>query len=165
MIALRNILVATDFSAAADAALLYGRDFARGSKSTLHVLHVVDSLASRVTTPTESMRGVNRLQADLEADAHRAIHALLSGQDRRGHQVRAVVLTSSRTAETIVEYAHEHQIDLIVIGTHGRTGVAHFFMGSVAQQVVRAASCPVLTVRHPEREFVRPDALQIAAAR
>src|SRR6185436_11899510 len=54
-------------------------------------------------------------------------------------------------------YADAEQIDLIIVGTHGRNGFAHFFMGSVAQHVVRRASCPVLTVRHPEREFVVPE--------
>jgi nucleotide-binding universal stress UspA family protein len=51
---------------------------------------------------------------------------------------------------------------LIVMGTHGRGPVAHLFMGSVAERVVRMAPCPVLTVRHPEREFVTPDALAAA---
>jgi nucleotide-binding universal stress UspA family protein len=56
----------------------------------------------------------------------------------------------------IVGYANDHAIDLIVMGTHGRGPVAHALMGSVAEKVVRNAPCPVLTVRHPEREFVMP---------
>jgi hypothetical protein len=55
----------------------------------------------------------------------------------------------------------EH-IDLIVVGTHGRGAVAHLFVGSVAERVVRTAPCPVLTVRHAEHEFIAPDALQRA---
>jgi nucleotide-binding universal stress UspA family protein len=57
-------------------------------------------------------------------------------------------------AEEIVQYAHEHAIDLIVMGTHGREGVMRVVLGSVAETVVRRALCPVLTVHHPEREFV-----------
>ena len=57
----------------------------------------------------------------------------------------------------IVRYAQERTIDLIVMGTHGRGFVAHMLMGSVAEKVVRKAPCPVLTVRHPEHEFVIPD--------
>ena len=68
------------------------------------------------------------------------------------------------TAETIVQYAKDHAIDLIVMGTHGRRALEHLLMGSVAERVVRTAPCPVLTVRHPEREFVVPDAL-VAVAR
>jgi nucleotide-binding universal stress UspA family protein len=69
------------------------------------------------------------------------------------------VITATSPALTIVEYAQNHEIDLIVMGTHGRGALAHLFMGSVAERVVRLARCPVLTVRHPEHEFIRPDAL------
>ena len=62
-------------------------------------------------------------------------------------------------AHAITEYAKEAAVDLIVLGTHGRGAVAHLLMGSVAERVVRTAPCPVLTVRHPEHEFVLPDAL------
>lgn len=58
--------------------------------------------------------------------------------------------------EEIVRFARDKDIDLIVMGTHGHTGLAHLFLGSVAEKVVRRAPCPVLTVRHPEHEFVHP---------
>ena len=57
----------------------------------------------------------------------------------------------------IIRYAKDHEIDIIVMGTHGRTGVGHMLMGSVAEKVVRKAPCPVLTVRHPDHEFVMPE--------
>jgi nucleotide-binding universal stress UspA family protein len=66
---------------------------------------------------------------------------------------------SDDPAEEIVNYAATNGIDLIVLGTHGRGGMAHLLLGSVAEKVVRTAPCPVLTVRHPEREFVTPDTL------
>ncbi|MGE3513217.1 MAG: universal stress protein, partial [Vicinamibacterales bacterium] len=72
--------------------------------------------------------------------------------------------TAVSPAAAIVEYANEAHVDLIIIGTHGRGGVAKLLMGSVAERVVRTANCPVLTVRHPEREFIAPDAL-IASSR
>ena len=56
----------------------------------------------------------------------------------------------------IIEIARKHEVDLIVMGTHGRTGLAHALLGSVAEKVVRKAPCPVLTVKHPEHEFVMP---------
>jgi nucleotide-binding universal stress UspA family protein len=68
-------------------------------------------------------------------------------------------VTGTNPAATIVDYARAHMIDLIVLGTHGRGAVAHMFMGNVAERVVRSAPCPVLTVRHPQHEFVLPDAL------
>ena len=62
-----------------------------------------------------------------------------------------------------MQYATEHGIDLIVMGTHGRKALGHLLVGSVAERVVRAAPCPVLTVRHPEHEFLVPDALVAVA--
>ena len=60
-------------------------------------------------------------------------------------------------ARTIAEYAAERGVDLIVMGTHGRTGVAHLLLGSVAERLVRTAPCPVLTVRHPEAKAHRTE--------
>ena len=70
-----------------------------------------------------------------------------------------VVLVSTAPAAAIVNHARESGTDLIVIGTRGRGGIAHLVMGSVAERVVQTAPCPVLTVRHPEHEFVLADAL------
>jgi nucleotide-binding universal stress UspA family protein len=72
-----------------------------------------------------------------------------------------VLRVSGTPALAIVTYAKDANLDLIVMGTHGRGGMAHVLMGSVAEKVVRTAPCPVLTVRHPEHEFVLPDALQV----
>jgi len=62
-----------------------------------------------------------------------------------------------------VTFANAEAVDVIVMGTHGRNGLSHLFMGSVAERVVRLALCPVLTVRHPEREFIAPDAMVAVA--
>ena len=75
---------------------------------------------------------------------------------------RAVLETSDHPADEIVQYAKAAGIDLIVMGTHGRGAMAHLLVGSVAETVVRTAPCPVLTVRHPEHEFVVPDAAEAA---
>ena len=73
-----------------------------------------------------------------------------------GHlKVHPEVLEGAPFAE-IVRYAREKDVDLIVMGTHGHTGLAHVLVGSVTEKVVRKAPCPVLTVRHPEHEFVHP---------
>lgn len=160
MIDIKNILVATDFSAPSEAALVYGRNFARTFGGTLHVLHVVDDVASRVVDLTATMPNVGQLQMELEADGRQRLQAFLNDDDRESLHARAMTATSASPAQAILAYARAQDIDLIIIGTHGRTGMARLFMGSVAQHVVRLAPCPVLTVHHPEREFVRPDALQ-----
>ena len=84
---------------------------------------------------------------------------LLSAQDRQEITAEYVLRQSGIGGPyvEIVRYAQERDIDLIVMGTHGRGFVAHMLMGSVAEKVVRKAPCPVLTVRHPEHEFVIPD--------
>src|SRR5437773_8844714 len=98
-----------------------------------------------------------QLQADLEAAARKELDELLIDSDKTGPPTKPVLLTASAPAFAIVDYAREHGIDLIVMGTHGRGALAHLVMGSVAERVVRMAPCPVLTVRHPEREFIWPD--------
>jgi nucleotide-binding universal stress UspA family protein len=163
MITLKHILVATDFGEASDAALTYGRAMARTFGATLHVLHVTQNVYA---TPIggESYLGVfPDLQRDLDGIALKQLDERLVDNDQPPLRTKAVVLESNTTATTIVEYAKQADVDLIIMGTHGRGAVAHLLMGSVAERVVRTAPCPVLTVRHPEREFVLPDALAVVA--
>jgi nucleotide-binding universal stress UspA family protein len=159
MITLKRILVPTDFSETSDAALNYGRALARTFGSSLHVLHVAENIFSRAFAGEGYVAIVPELQADLERSARERIAELLIDNDTPKLDTQGVVTTSNATALEIVAYAKKNDIDLIVMGTHGRGGVAHLFMGSVAERVVRTAPCPVLTVRHPEHEFVLPDAL------
>jgi nucleotide-binding universal stress UspA family protein len=105
-----------------------------------------------------------KLQEELEETARRQLDELLVDSDRSGPPTKRSILTSSSPAYAIVDYAKDNNIELIVMGTHGRGALAHMVMGSVAERVVRLASCPVLTVRHPEHEFVSADTL-VAVAR
>ena len=164
MVVLKNVLVATDFSEASDAALTYGRDLARSYGATLHVLHITESVLVRFSIEAP-IAYLPELQTQIDDAARRRIDALVTDQDRATIGARAVVITSPGTDEAIVQYAKDHRIDLIVMGTHGRRALSHMLMGSVAERVVRTAPCPVLTVRHPEREFVAPDALVAVARR
>jgi nucleotide-binding universal stress UspA family protein len=164
MILLKNILVATDFSEPSDAALAYGRELARTFNAQLLLTHVVDNVMTRVYGVDGFVFTDPDLQRDIEASARRQINVLLSDEDREMLRAEALILASNTPAFALVEYARSHNVDLIVMGTHGRGAVAHLLMGSVAERVVRTAPCPVLTVRHPEHEFVLPDAL-VAVAR
>ena len=152
MIVLNNILVATDFGPASDAALTYGRALAKQFGARLHLLHAAenDFLRATVTDPYV-----------LRAAVARRLEQRLTAEDRE-RSAHVVLETSDHPAEAIIEYAKHARIDLIVMGTRGRTGVAHLLGGSVAERVVRTAPCPVLTVRHPEHEFVLPDAAPVA---
>jgi nucleotide-binding universal stress UspA family protein len=159
MILLKHILVATDFSEPSDAALAYGRELARNFGARLTVLHVADHLAAHGYGADGFVFVEPDLQREIEQSARKRVAALLSDEDRDLLRAEGAVLTASATAPAIVDFARQFTVDLIVMGTHGRGAVAHLLMGSVAERVVRAAPCPVLTVRHPEHEFVLPDAL------
>jgi nucleotide-binding universal stress UspA family protein len=148
MIAPTNILVATDFGEPAQTALAYGRALAQTFGASLHVLHVRENVFFRPIAGDPHA---------LQQAAVSNVNFCLTEDDRRLLHAHAVVEISDDPAEAIVEYARSAAIDLIVTGTHGRTGVERVLIGSVAERVVRTAPCPVLTVRHPEREFVRPD--------
>jgi len=80
---------------------------------------------------------------------------LLTEAERSALRARLLTRVGHPFVE-VVRYAREESIDLIVMGTHGRGAVGHLLLGSVAERVVRKAPCPVLTVRHPQHEFVRP---------
>ena len=111
---------------------------------------------------------------ELEADARARLKEIVARDANARVKTTEVVVTSMSPSNAIVTYAETHGIDLIVMGTHGRGAVAHFLLGSVTESVVRSAQCPVLTVRHSEREWrvvnrrthglARPKALRPARA-
>jgi nucleotide-binding universal stress UspA family protein len=162
MIRLKNVLVATDFSETSKAALAYGRELARTFGAKLHLLHIADNIMLRYAYDGSFILPSD-VQTDFENAARTRLEQLLGDDDRRELGAVAVLRTSNVAADSIVDYAKETNVDVIVIGTHGRRALAHLLLGSVAERVVRAAPCPVLTVRHPEHEFLAPDALVYAA--
>lgn len=159
MITLKRILVATDFGEAADVALGYGRELARAFGAKIDVLHVADNVLGRGFGGEGFMAAYPELQSQVEESAAKQLDRLMTDEDRAMLGARPVLRTSTSAAEAIVAYARDAAVDLIIMGTHGRGAMAHLLMGSVAERVVRTAPCPVLTVRHPEHEFVRPDEL------
>ena len=161
MTTLKNILVATDFEDASAKALLYGRELARRFGATLHVLHVVEDVVMYGSVESYTPNLVS-LQREAEDEARERLAALVSDEDRDVLHAKTVLMTGA-PATAVIEYAKREKIDLILIGTHGRTGLGHLVMGSVAEKIVRLAPCPVLTLKQPEHEFVLPDALQTVA--
>jgi nucleotide-binding universal stress UspA family protein len=162
MITLKNVLVATDFGEASESALVYGRALARNFGATLHVVHVIQNAFGYTMAGDVAAAGYTALMSDLETAAQKELDRTVREDDRRELNAKAVLMTSMHPAQGVVQYARDESIDLIVMGTHGRGPFSHILMGSVAERVVRTAPCPVLTVRHPEHEFVRPDALVAA---
>jgi nucleotide-binding universal stress UspA family protein len=159
MIVIKKILVATDFGPASETALSYGRALAELFGAALHVLHVTENAYATAASGYEYASVPPQIQEEIERAARKQTEALLTEEDRRTLHATAVTVTHNTPAAAIVEYARTNTVDLIVLGTYGRGAFAHLFMGSVAERVVRMAPCPALTVRHPEHEFVLPDAL------
>src|ERR1051325_8362908 len=118
MTTLKDILVATDFGEASDTALLYGRALARQFGARLHVLHVVEALAAHLAGVEGYVPNLGEIQRETEDRAERDLQALISDEDRRQLKARAVLRTSTRPAEEIVDYARAHDVGLILVGTH-----------------------------------------------
>jgi universal stress protein A len=157
MVVIKNVLVATDFSACSLTALTYGRALARTFGARLHVLHVLEPSLSDGTNAIGYVGLIPELQTALEDASRARLNHLISPDDRGTLHAVTALRVMDTAAHAIVEYAEESGVDLIIIGTHGRRGLAHMVMGSVAERVLRTAPCPVLTVKAREHEFVTGD--------
>jgi universal stress protein A len=146
MIDLKDILVATDFSKASEAALDQAATLADTFGATLHVLHVVTKPLHDVSASYAPAAGFAHLVHDLEHDAHQRLTAL-PVVGALGPSRVVVSTTWGDPSDEILEYAREKHVGLVVCGTHGRRGWDHAVMGSVAERVLRLAPCPVLTAR------------------
>lgn len=156
MISIQNILVPTDFSEFGKCALQYGCEFARRFSAQLHLLNVVEDIYPLIPDPG----GLNfpppeNMLMEIQEASRKAIANLppseMIGETTVIREVRVGVPYLE-----IVRYAREQNIDMVVIGTHGRSGLAHVLMGSVAEKIVRKAPCPVLTVRPEGHNFIMP---------
>lgn len=161
MIAIRNLLVATDFSPASQTALVYGRAFARTFKARLHVLHVVEDVSPFLYPEGTGLLPYSQMETAIRRAAEQQLDAFVDASDRLELRAETVLRTGASAAKAITDYAREAAIDLLIIGATGRGAIDRLLMGSVAEKVLRHAPCPVMAVRTPEHEFVIPDALQI----
>ncbi len=155
MIDLKHILVPTDFGKSSDNATAYALALAQKFGAEVCLLHVVQDLALFFPEAVFNAPPPAPPVEQFAAAARAALQRVASALDAGGVTVRAEVGVGP-PAEVVVRFAREHAVDLVVMGTHGHTGLAHVILGSVAEKVVRRAPCPVLTVRHPEHEFVHP---------
>lgn len=148
MFAINTILHPTDFSPCSKGAFAHAVRMARRHDATLHLLNVAPSLGEDpVRSAYELGAGETSIYKEVEDKAQ-----VLMGQliDEAGAQDMAITTAHDRgiaPAPVVMEYADDHDVDLIVMGTHGRRGVQRFMLGSVTEEVVREASCSVMTVR------------------
>ena len=153
-IRLQKILLPTDFSDYSAAATKYACELATKFDAELHLLHTLETHLD--STPGFVMGlALPSYITESKAAAEKALAGVLDPKWAAGRTViRAVVEGSPKVA--IIRYARQQDIDLIVLATHGRTGLPHVIMGSVAETVVRTAPGPVLTVRPEGHQFVMP---------
>jgi universal stress protein A len=141
-----RILVPTDFSEPSDAALEYARGLALAFGASLHVLHVIEAACTSGSPEAEGMVETPPAFAALFDRAKGALGRRVPAVDRERLRATTEILVGA-SVKAIVDYATDRRIDLIVMGTHGRSGIAHLLVGSVAEQVIRKAPCPVMAVR------------------
>jgi nucleotide-binding universal stress UspA family protein len=142
-----RVLYATDFSAASRPAFRTALAWARRRRGRLHLVHVVTPPVILLEDSFLSARAWRRLEAESLRAARRRLAGLQAQARRARVATSATVVRSAVPFSAIVGAARRLRADLIVLGTHGRTGLARVALGSVAERVVALASCPVLTVR------------------
>ena len=154
MIALKHVLVPTDFSATSDVALRYGKAFADAFGATFHVIHIIEEPYGQPWAVEAYGFSLAALQDEWVKDAQARLAASVTEEEKTA--LRAVTTTVlGHPVMEILRYANDNNVDLIVMGTHGRGPLGHVVLGSVAERVVRKAPCPVLTTRVAEHEFVQ----------
>jgi len=148
----RRILLPTDFSGCANYALPYAAAIARAVDATVICVNVVEPIVPAVgyTGMAEAMT-IAEMSEQMEDSAERELPDVMSCEDLRGLKVEEVIGHGDAAAE-IVRVADEQKVDLIVISSHGRTGLGRIIFGSTAEAVVRHARCPVLVVKPPPDE-------------
>lgn len=149
---LKKILLPTDFSGCANYALLYAASIARATQAQIICVHVVEPVVPAVgyTGLAEPMP-IADISEQLEDSAERQLPKLAECEECLGLNVEEVIVHGDAAAE-IVRVASEQEADLIVISSHGRTGLGRMIFGSTAESVVRHATCPVLVVKPPPEE-------------
>ncbi|MEO7034039.1 MAG: universal stress protein [Polyangiaceae bacterium] len=149
MLALHKILVPTDLSVCSTRALDEAHEFARQFSASIDLLYVWTMPALVAPESLITGMGINEqpLMAWMESSARELLSRFEEQAKNAGIEVNTSCCERGDPATTIVEHATQGGYDLLVLGTHGRTGIAHAVLGSVAEKVVRSAPCPVLTVR------------------
>jgi len=142
-ISLKNVLFATDFSASSEAALPYAAAICRRFGSTLHAAHVLSDASLLMMSGGVDYVSMSTIYEDAHTEAREKLDLMLARFDRIPHHN---YVRHGQVWKNLAEIVAENEIDLIVVGTHGRTGLGKLLLGSVAEDILRHAPCPVLTV-------------------
>ncbi len=164
MIDLKRILFPTDFGESAEQALHYAAMLAEEYGAELVMMNVVSLFGEEGLPPEDRLEELDRHAAgyleQLHGQARQKLERAVEEQVGRGIRTRKLIARGFSPYREILRVAEEQQVDLIVMGTYGRGGVTHFLFGSTAEQVVRMAPCPVLSVRHHAPHLTRFNSLR-----
>jgi nucleotide-binding universal stress UspA family protein len=160
---LTKILAPTDFSNCSGFSMEWAAYLAHMTKAELLLLHVVSEEEGKIVREILGDGAVAQIamgtRADVLEERRRKMRgqyeAAISRHIQQELKVREMVRIGIPFLE-IVRVAKEEEVDMIILGTHGRTGLSHVLIGSVAEKVVHHAHCPVLTIKHPQYQFVSP---------
>ncbi len=155
MISLKRILLPVDFSERSVHAQKYACALVEQFDAELHLLHVLQDIASIVSDPVFGMPVFGCIQQDSRETIEERLRAMF---DPNWAEERHLVCATAQGTPflEIIRYAKRNDIDVIVVTTHGRTGLSRLLFGSTAEKLVRKTSCPVMVVRPTGRQFVMP---------
>ena len=153
---IKTILHPTDFSESSKHAMTYAISFAQEFQAKLVLLHVIEEISSALYFDMLQAPPLTQLMVNIEKQARQALDEVLP-PELRGKLPAEYILRKGVPFVEILHCAGQVKADMIVLGTHGRTGLKHALFGSVAEKVVRKAACPVLSVRHPDQKFEMPE--------
>jgi nucleotide-binding universal stress UspA family protein len=142
MIQLKRILFPTDSSRCADQAFTHAVHLARKYQAEIHMLHAIV-----LANPTDYFRNIEEIYSQLKEIARAKMSSTIEAHKAGDLKIEQIQLPAVSAGSMSLSYAAEYDIDLIVMGTHGRRGLGHLLLGSIAEEVVRSAPCPVMTVR------------------
>lgn len=143
----QNILVPTDFSTASMLAVDAAKILAQQNEAKVTLVHVLDPTPVTFGAPGLGSLTEPEIEPEVESRIHAELSRLREEKLAGVASVKTALVLSKNAADGIVHYAEKEGADMIVMATHGRSGLAHFLIGSVAENVVRHAECPVLTLR------------------
>ncbi|HQV30972.1 MAG TPA: universal stress protein [Calditrichia bacterium] len=149
----RQILVPVDFSKYSEKAVDYAAELALRDKAEIVLLHVATLLQSHLEREFP-VYDLGQFDAIHKSQIEEHMQPILDGLKERGIKASPQIITGYAEADQIIDFIDEYKPDLVVMGTHGRSGLTHLLMGSIAEKVVRMSRVPVLTVHH-EWEFER----------
>lgn len=153
MIKLKKILCPIDFSECSLYALSYATDLSSKEHASLYLIHVIETHISGIG---DIMKQIDLLLDDKQIDNLRIQLINLIPNDIRSNIHTEPIVEKGIPFVEIIKTAKDKQVDLIVMGTHGRTGLEHILIGSVAERVIQRAPCPVLSISLPKQLFTMP---------